>query len=94
VRFICGFFDPEDRTMTAEMQSILQSLDHLTSADKLLIIEEVARSLRDRTAPPDPASQSAALMRLLNRMEALPVESPDDGFSNRDHDRVLYGERS
>lgn len=80
--------------MTAEMQSILQSLDRLTSADKLLLIEEVARSLRGQAAPFDPAAQSAALMRLLSRMEALPVESPDDGFSGRDHDRVLYGERS
>jgi hypothetical protein len=24
----------------------------------------------------------------------LPVENPADGFSNRDHDRVLYGESS
>ncbi len=79
--------------MTAEMQSILQSLEHLTSADKLLIIEEVARSLRGQAAPFDPAKQSAALARLLDDMEALPVESPADGFSNRDHDRVLYGDR-
>ena len=79
--------------MTAEMQSILQSLDHLPAADKLLIIEEVARSLRDRAAPPDPAAQSAALARLLDDMAALPVEGPADGFSNRDHDRVLYGDR-
>lgn len=79
--------------MTAEMQSILQSLDHLTSADKLLLIEEAARSLRSQAAQPDPAGQSAALRRLLADMAALPLEGPDDDFSNRDHDRVLYGDR-
>jgi predicted DNA-binding antitoxin AbrB/MazE fold protein len=27
----------------------------------------------------------------IQRMEALPDNSPRDGFSNRDHDRVIYG---
>jgi predicted DNA-binding antitoxin AbrB/MazE fold protein len=27
----------------------------------------------------------------LDRMESLPDDSPRDGFTNRDHDRFLYG---
>jgi predicted DNA-binding antitoxin AbrB/MazE fold protein len=27
----------------------------------------------------------------LDRMEALPDNSPRDGLTNRDHDRILYG---
>lgn len=27
----------------------------------------------------------------LDRMESLPDKSPADGFSNRDHDRIVYG---
>jgi predicted DNA-binding antitoxin AbrB/MazE fold protein len=27
----------------------------------------------------------------LDRMESLPEEPPQDGFSNRDHDRAIYG---
>jgi predicted DNA-binding antitoxin AbrB/MazE fold protein len=27
----------------------------------------------------------------VNRMELLPDNSPKDGLSNRDHDRVIYG---
>lgn len=35
--------------------------------------------------------QQAAIEAFLSRMEALPCESPDDGFSGRDHDKILYG---
>ena len=28
----------------------------------------------------------------IKRMEAMPDESPRDGLSNRDHDRIIYGE--
>jgi predicted DNA-binding antitoxin AbrB/MazE fold protein len=27
----------------------------------------------------------------LDRMESLPDNSPDDGLTNRDHDRIIYG---
>jgi len=27
----------------------------------------------------------------IDRMEALPDDSPRDGLSNRDHDRLIYG---
>lgn len=27
----------------------------------------------------------------LDRMESLPSKSPQDGLTNRDHDRVIYG---
>ena len=27
----------------------------------------------------------------LDRMESLPDDSPRDGLSNRDHDRIIYG---
>jgi hypothetical protein len=30
-------------------------------------------------------------MKFIEDMEAIPDESPNDGFSNRDHDRVIYG---
>lgn len=32
-----------------------------------------------------------AWLAYLDRMESLPENSPDDGLSNRDHDRILYG---
>jgi predicted DNA-binding antitoxin AbrB/MazE fold protein len=36
-------------------------------------------------------AQRQALDRLDAEMANLPVENPDDGFSARDHDLVLYG---
>ena len=36
--------------------------------------------------------QLSALRELVREFESLPLESPDDGFSVRDHDKLLYGE--
>jgi predicted DNA-binding antitoxin AbrB/MazE fold protein len=44
-------------------------------------------------SPEDLARQQAAIEEFLAKMEALPDEGPDDGFSGRDHDKILYGSR-
>lgn len=41
--------------------------------------------------PEELARQRNAIEEFLARMEALSAEGPDDGFSGRDHDKVLYG---
>jgi Arc/MetJ-type ribon-helix-helix transcriptional regulator len=35
--------------------------------------------------------QRRALVALLGKMATVPAPSRDDGLSNRDHDRILYG---
>ncbi len=35
--------------------------------------------------------QRDALLRFVAKMESLPDNSPSDGFTNRDHDRLIYG---
>jgi Arc/MetJ-type ribon-helix-helix transcriptional regulator len=37
-------------------------------------------------------AQLSTLRELVREFEALPLESPDDGFSVRNHDKLLYGE--
>jgi putative addiction module CopG family antidote len=37
-------------------------------------------------------TQLSALRELVQEFESLPLESPDDGFSVRNHDKLLYGE--
>jgi hypothetical protein len=37
------------------------------------------------------AQRRAALDELRRIMAELPIESPDDGFSCVDHDKLLYG---
>jgi hypothetical protein len=34
----------------------------------------------------------AEMDEFLSRDAELPVESPDDGFSGADHDKLLYGQ--
>ncbi len=42
-------------------------------------------------SPEELARQQSAIREFLDRMGALPDEGPNDGFSGRDHDKILYG---
>lgn len=42
-------------------------------------------------SPEELARQWAAIEEMLAEIERLPIQEPDDGFSGRDHDRILYG---
>jgi predicted DNA-binding antitoxin AbrB/MazE fold protein len=42
-------------------------------------------------SPDELARQQAAIEEMLAEIESLPIEEPDDGFSGRDHDQILYG---
>ena len=37
------------------------------------------------------ADEKHAVIALLDQMERMPQRSPPDDFSQRDHDRVIYG---
>jgi predicted DNA-binding antitoxin AbrB/MazE fold protein len=50
-----------------------------------------AAALPAELSPEQLARQQATIARFLDKMEALPDEGPDDGFSGRDHDKILYG---
>jgi predicted DNA-binding antitoxin AbrB/MazE fold protein len=65
---------------------------------KPLVPVQLEQGTRVEVGVPE-ASQSDAppydrerWMKFIADMEALPDDSPKDGFSNRDHDRILYGE--
>jgi hypothetical protein len=66
----------------------------LTPAQKLALIEHLARSIRRPVAAHRPEAQREAARRFLESMEALPVAKNDAHFSGRDHDAILYGRRS
>jgi predicted DNA-binding antitoxin AbrB/MazE fold protein len=48
----------------------------------------------ETTSPSETAKviSRAELDEFLRLAAELPIESPDDGFSGADHDRLLYGE--
>jgi hypothetical protein len=75
-------------------ESIYSTLDELDDTKKLVLIERLARSMRKRSGARTAAEQKADLERLFAQLDMLPVKNPNDGFSNRDHDKVLYGERA
>ena len=42
-------------------------------------------------SPEELTRRQATIVEFLAKMEAIPDEGPDDGFSGRDHDKILYG---
>ena len=75
-----------------DLHTLEQTIEHLTPAEKLMLIEHLARSLRDVPMQTTFAKQHDALRRLRQELAALPVDNPADGFSNRQHDQLLYGD--
>lgn len=78
--------------MDVDINELTAAVRRLPAGERVRLIEVIARSLRE--FEPEPSPDKAALEQLLDEMSALPSQSPLDGTSNRDHDRVLYGERS
>ena len=54
--------------------------------------ETQSNGQQSRDEPQPGNAQLKALKQLIHEFESLPVESPNDGFSVRDHDKLLYGE--
>ncbi len=83
---------PDPGAFTRILRSVEDSIVHLSDAEKLELIGRIAQSV-SITKPDDPERirrQYENRIRLIEQMEALPSVSNDDGFSNRDHDKVLY----
>jgi Putative addiction module component len=77
-----------------DFDTIIQTLPRLTPGEKLALIERLAHSLQAPRAVDQVSAvqQREALRRLRYTLATLPVRNPEDGFSNRDHDRLLYGD--
>jgi hypothetical protein len=74
-------------------ESIDKTLEKLTAREKLELIEHLARSVRTIPAPRSAEQKREAMNQLRREMASLPVSNHSDGFSGRDHDQLLYGER-
>jgi hypothetical protein len=76
-----------------DFDAAVQTLERLTPQEKLALLERLTRSLQGDVPEMAPAQQQAALQRLRQELAMLPVMNPADGFSNRQHDQLLYGAR-
>lgn len=74
------------KTVTATYENGL-----LRPAEPLPLEEGQRVELTVSTPDDDDARRHEALIAGLNEIAALPLESPNDGFSGADHDKVLYG---
>jgi predicted DNA-binding antitoxin AbrB/MazE fold protein len=54
-------------------------------------VPQTTQALTTEFSPEQLECQQKAIAELIAMIEALPPEGPDDGFSGRDHDKVLYG---
>ena len=53
---------------------------------------ELQLNLAEPTIAKDNGAPAASgWLEYVDRMESLPDNSPKDGLSNRDHDRIIYG---
>ena len=66
--------------------------------DESAVLPEGARVridvVADRNTQAGSEASRDSLDKLRRKVADWPVLNPGDGFSNRDHDRLLYGEQS
>ncbi len=84
-----------DRLIPAVFDSVvfrpLESVELAEGTPVKVQVSQPPESPSDEFSPEEIARQQAAIIEFLDRMETLPWEGPDDGFSGRDHDKILYG---
>lgn len=73
-----GVFKPLTEVTLEEHQRVMLKIENGNASDLSRENETVAL-------------QKRAMQELDAEMDQLPDNSPDDGFSSEDHDRVLYG---
>jgi predicted DNA-binding antitoxin AbrB/MazE fold protein len=70
--------------------SVFRPLEPVDLAQGTPVIVQIQSSPVPASNDKDDETRSA-WQAYLERMESLPDNSPADGLSNRDHDRILYG---
>ncbi len=84
------------RTIAAIFDAgVFRPLEPVNLAEGTQVEVQVSKTALNQSvaelSPEELARQQAGIAEFLARMEALPDEGPDDGFSGRDHDKILYG---
>lgn len=75
---------------------VFRPLEPVELADGTRVQIQVPQSDRSSArglSPDELAAQQVAINEMLAEIESLPIQEPDDGFSGRDHDKLLYGGR-
>ena len=80
--------DPKIETRLREIADASgRTLEELIEDALERIVKEASPQPEERISP----QQHAAMMENLERIRSMPRKSPDDGFTARDLDKILYG---
>jgi len=74
-------------------RGILRPLEPMNLKDnEVVLLSIVATNTETMTSDEQIAlRQRSVLLSFVEQMESQSDENPSDGFSNRDHDRLIYG---
>lgn len=75
--------------MSADWSQLDPAIAQMTPQEKRRLARRLNRELH-ATLDEEPPYDADEAIRLVREIIDLPIEGPDDGFSGRDHDRVLY----
>ena len=72
-----------------QWDDIQRTIDAMSEREKVELLNRVSHALGQ--AEDAAHQQKQALNRLRAELALLPNRNPADGFSNRDHDKIIYG---
>ena len=73
---------------------LLRPLELLNLREQEVVVLSIETSAEPAIVRPTEtmtAEEKQAVLALLDQMEGMAETSPADGFSHRDHDRIIYG---
>lgn len=89
--FAGGYTNGMSQTIAAVFDSgIFRPLEPVSLAQGTQVVVQLDAGSPALSDEADAETQQA-WREYLNRMEALPDRSPNDGLTSRDHDRIIYG---
>jgi predicted DNA-binding antitoxin AbrB/MazE fold protein len=68
----------------------LGPVDLAEGTEVAIPLPRASETVSGELSPERLAKQQQAIADLIAEIESLPHEGPDDGFSGRDHDKILY----
>jgi predicted DNA-binding antitoxin AbrB/MazE fold protein len=71
---------------------VLRPLTPLELAEHQVVSISISTSSGPATSEEKSARQREVLASYVAKVESRPDDAPQDGFTNRDHDRLIYGE--
>jgi predicted DNA-binding antitoxin AbrB/MazE fold protein len=92
---MAGYSDDMSRTIPAIFDAgvfrPLQPVDLAEGTQVEVQVPTLPTIAAPELSPEELDRQRADVAEWLAEIESLPPEGPDDGFSGRDHDKILYG---